>query len=540
MKLRTVLILLAVVALLGAAVAVRFILQPGSGKGNLGRASDAARIKGTITVAGDNYLGYWFITSSIFEKQIRGHGYAVKWVNDGGNYTERHEKFSKGTYDVMVLPVNSYLQHGEAYHYPGVIDIALSDSKGADNVVAYKDRVLPNGKQDVTVNDLNNPALKICYTTDSPSSFLLNTGIVHFDLTALKQKGAWQVETTSSREALGKFSQPEGKRVCDAAVLWEPDVSKALALKDVVSVYGSDQISGMIIDAFVIQRKLVDENSNLDLAVSFFKAYFETLEYYNANREQMLDEMQKTKDSEGEVIFKSRQEVEKAVARVQWFDLQDNCNEWFGISVPGVVLQGRKEQIVDTIVQVTKVMKEVGDIQADPLQGNPYSIVQIDKNRVLAELCQGTSQGRVHIGATVPTERVFPPLSDAESSQLRPIGTMKILPILFQSGTALLTPEGQRVVDEAVLALQHDFSQHRLLIKGHTAPSGDEKANEILSQERAESVMQRLITLGVDENRAKAVGVGSKDPLMREKREGELSYRSRLARVEFILYEDRK
>lgn len=530
MKLGTLLILVAVVGMLGAAVAVRFLVQPEIEKGNLGRASDAERIKGAITVAGDNYLGYWFITSPYFETKIRGYGYAVKWVNDGGNYTERHEKFSKGTYDIMVLPVNSYLQHGEVYHYPGVIDVAISDSKGADNIVAHKSRVLPAGKQELTVNDLNNPNLKICYTADSPSSFLLNTAIIHFDLTALKQKGAWQVETSSSREALEKFSQPEGTRVCDAAVLWEPDVSKAFALKDAVSVYGSDQISEMIVDVFVIQRKLVGETDDLGLAVSFFRAYFETLSYYSANREQMLDEMQNMKDLEGKVVFKSRQEVENAVGRIKWFDLRENCNEWFG----------PREKIIDTIVQVTKVMKEVGDIQSDPLRGNPYSIVQIDKNRVLAQLCQEMSQGNVTIGANVPVQRIFTPLSDEEWARLKPIGTMKILPILFQSGTATLTSEAQRVVDEAIIALQHDFSQHRVFVKGHTGPSSDEAANLALSQNRAESVQQYFISRGIDPNRVKAVGAGSKEPLIRQRGEGELSYRSRLARVEFILFEDRK
>lgn len=532
MKVVTILILVLVVGMLGAAVAVRFLVQPGNEKGDLGRASDAARIKGTITVAGDNYLGYWFITSPYFERKLRSYGYAVKWVNDGGNYAERHKKFSKGQYDIMVLPVNSYLQHGKADQYPGVIGVAISDSKGADNVLAHKSKILPQGKQDIqdiTVNDLNNPNLKICYTTDSPSSFLLNTAIVHFDLANRKQKGDWQVETASSREALGKFSEQESKRVCDVAVLWEPDVSKALAIPDVVSVYGSEQISGMIIDVFVIQRKLVDEAADIDHAVSFFKAYFETLAYYSANREQMLDEMQKTKDLKGEAVFRSRQEVDNAVARIKWFDLQDNCNEWFG----------PKEKIMDTIAQVTKVMKEVGDIQSDPLGENPYSIVQIQENRVLVRLCEQMSQGSVNIGASVPIQRIFDPLSDEEWAKLRPIGTMKILPILFQSGTATLTDEGQRV-DEAIVALQHDFSQHRVLVKGHTAPSSDEAANLLLSEKRAESVKEYFISRGVDANRIKAVGVGSKEPLIRQIGEGDLSYRSRLARVEFILYEDRK
>lgn len=506
MKFKTILILVLIVGILGAAVAVRFLVQPDK-----------------ITVAGDNYLGYWVIQSPYFKEQLRSSGYALKWVNDGGKYAERLEKFAKGQYDIMVLPVNSYIQHGESYHYPGGIVTVISDSKGADSVVVYKSKILPSGKQDVTVNDLNNPNLKICYTTGSPSSFLLNTAIVHFDLAALKQKGVWQVETVSSREALEKFSQPEGKRVCDAAVLWEPDVSKALKIPDVVSVYGSDQISGMILDVPVIQRRLVDESSDLKRATAFFKAYFGALEYYNTNPDKRHKEI---RNIYGKGVFKSPKELEDAVGRILWFDLKDNCNEWFGPSA----------RIADTVTQVRKIMKEVGDVQSDPPQLKPY----LDKNRVLTQLCREMSQGSVNIGASVSAQRVFTSLSDTEWGQLRPIGTMKILPILFQSGTSILTAEGQRVVDEAIIALQHDFSQHRVIIKGHTAPSSDEAANLILSQDRAESVRQYFVSRGIDANRVKAAGAGSKDPLVRQRGEGELSYRSRLARVEFILYEDKK
>lgn len=528
MKKGTLALLSLVGLLVVAGVVFRFTIGPRAERTDLQRASDAPRIKGEVTVAGDNYLGYWFLTSPEFAKRLRAKGYILKWVNDDGDYADRHKQFADGKYDIMVLPVNSYLYHGESYYYPGVIPAVLSDSKGADSIVAYQDKILGPANRPLTVNDLNNPKLKVCLTPDSPSSFLLNTAIVHFDLASLKSRGPWRVATKNgSREAYERFLKQE----CDTAILWEPDVSRALAVPGVTAVYGSDQISGMIIDVFVARRELMDERSK-DLIASFFKTYFETLTHYSLNREQMLKEMAKN------AAFNSQSEVENALKRIAWFDLPDNCRDWFGVPIPGIVETNRKERIIDTIVQVADVMIEVAELKSDPLRGNPYTITN---SGLLSQLCgEMFLEAEADIGAIVPSQVAFKPFSDAEWSQLRPIGTMRTLPILFQSGTAVLTSEGGKIAGQVATALVDNFPQYRVLVKGHTAPSGNEEANLKLSQERAEAVKRYLETVHrFDPNRLKAVGVGSREPLPRQPGEGELSYRSRLARVEFILLEDK-
>ena len=75
-------------------------------------------------------LGYWFLTNREFTQRLRQRGYTLSWTNDQGNYADRHKKFAESRYDVMVLPISSYLLHGQASRYPGVIPVALSESKG--------------------------------------------------------------------------------------------------------------------------------------------------------------------------------------------------------------------------------------------------------------------------------------------------------------------------------------------------------------------------------------------------------------------------
>jgi len=72
-----------------------------------------------------------------------------------------------------------------------------------------------------------------------------------------------------------------------------------------------------------------------------------------------------------------------------------------------------------------------------------------------------------------------------------------------------------------------------LLIRGHTAPGGDEKANVELSLERARAVMQYLKAVhGIDPNRMLAQGIGSAEPPRRKPGESPRAYQYRISRVE--------
>src|SRR6202789_315163 len=162
------------------------------------QASDA-KVSTTIRMGGDSYLGYFFINSPEMKRQAAKRGIAIDFTNDGGTYADRLEKFSKGDYDCIVLPVNSYLQHGLKYNYPGVIVASIAESKGADAVVGFSNK-LPTGK----ISDLNDATLNIVYTGESPSSFLLDLTIVDFDLFNLARTDSWRHEVGGSSDAYKK------------------------------------------------------------------------------------------------------------------------------------------------------------------------------------------------------------------------------------------------------------------------------------------------------------------------------------------------
>ena len=92
--------------------------------------------------------------------------------------------------------------------------------------------------------------------------------------------------------------------------------------------------------------------------------------------------------------------------------------------------------------------------------------------------------------------------------------------LLFKSGSWEMTPQGKNVIANLAKKLAPTQENH-LLVNGYTdnAPIGPALAkqgvtsNEILSQKRADAVMQFLVSQGVKPDLVSAHGYGDKDPI---------------------------
>lgn len=486
-----------------------YYLQPRFFEWTQRRTSDATGAEVTVRIGGDNYLGYWFITSPEMRKQAARRGIAVQFEDDGGAYAERLRKFAAGDYDAIVLPVNSYLQHGGPVSFPGVIVAAISESKGADGIVGFADE-LPNGK----IEDLNDAELEIVYTSASPSEFLLDLTIADFDLDELQSGDRWRREVGSSREVYQKARDSQG----DVFVLWEPDLSRALSLPGMIYVWGSDRFSGYIVDVFVFRRDFL---SSREAAVrDLFQVYFRVFQSYANNRDKMVSEMRRSTDLKEDAI-------RAMLPKIEWLDLEENRRLQFGIRREAG--EAVEEGLVNTILSCTDVMLRAGRLERDPLEGNPYLITN---SSVIEELVE--AGGPAAVGDAGTREVVFEPLDDDGWRRLREVGTFRVEPITFQSWNNRLDDNGKEAIDKIAQLLTHNYPGYRVVIRGHTAPGGDEAANAKLSLERAQAVLQYLKAVHrFDAARLRAEGVGAAQPPRRKPGESPRAYQYRLSRVEF-------
>jgi outer membrane protein OmpA-like peptidoglycan-associated protein/ABC-type nitrate/sulfonate/bicarbonate transport system substrate-binding protein len=475
--------------------------------------SDTKGVKETIRWAGDGYLGYAYLRSVEMKKQLARKGIALNFTNDNGDYASRLEKFARKEYDFIVLPINSYIEHGLRHKFPGVIVAAICESKGADAIVGFAD-VMPNGK----VNDLNNPDLKIFYTPASPSSFLLDLTISDFALEELKSNRGWRNEANGSQEVY-EFARKATKdrTVGDAFVMWEPEVSKAISKLGMKKLWGSDQFGGYIIDVFVFHRDYVAKNP--ETLKEVLKTYFRVLGYYASREEERIREFSKIADLDESII-------QKMLTNIEWYTLQANCAKLFDI--PVAVGMPSRDGLINSIYACTDVMIRVGTIGSE--LDDPYAII---KSSFLEEL--KNEEIRTLSTADKVSDATFTALDDEGWRKLQEVGVMRVEPITFQSGANILDFQGEEIVDRVAQMLINNYPNYRIEIRGHTG-QGDAKANLELSQERANVVKQRLIAVhGLDPNRVNARGMGATQPPQKKPGENQRTYSLRWARVEFVL-----
>ncbi|MGI5187411.1 OmpA family protein [Promicromonospora sp. CA-289599] len=103
--------------------------------------------------------------------------------------------------------------------------------------------------------------------------------------------------------------------------------------------------------------------------------------------------------------------------------------------------------------------------------------------------------------------------------------------ITFVTDSAKLTKNGRAVVREAAEVLE-EHPEVEVRIEGHTDSRGTWEGNQELSERRADEVLDRLVDLGVDEDRLTAKGYGESDPLVVPKTFADLE---KNRRVEFIV-----
>ena len=102
--------------------------------------------------------------------------------------------------------------------------------------------------------------------------------------------------------------------------------------------------------------------------------------------------------------------------------------------------------------------------------------------------------------------------------------------ILFKTGKADLLPESMTEIQKVADYMKKNPTA-RFEVQGHTDNQGSDAINDPLSQKRAESVVNALASLGVDDFNLKAVGKGFHVPVADNKTE---AGRAKNRRVEFI------
>jgi outer membrane protein OmpA-like peptidoglycan-associated protein len=482
-------------------------------------ATDAEHVRGRITVDLDNWVGYFMLRSPLMKKEMHRAGWQLVPRDDNADYAQRMKRLREGSTEFAVATVDSFLVGSASAEPPGAIIMVVDESKGGDAIVARRERVS-------TLNELKDrPNISVAFTPDSPSHYLLKAASHHFNVPELlPPSGPLRIATKGSSEALTRLLA--GKT--DIAVLWEPDVSRALSHEGIVKLLGTEDTEKLIVDILVVNRKFAERNG--DAVKLLLSTYFRVLKSYR-DRPDLL---------RADVAVDAgvpESSVDTMLKGVRWVNLTDNCEKWFGIAGPG---SSGDDGLITTIDSTINTLINAGDFSSNPLPGgDPYRLIN---SSYLADIfVKGVSgivtprKGPGTSDAGTSLAGRFSALDDGAWSQLKEVGSLKIDPIVFQSGSSTIDFLAKQVIDESVDLLKH-YPNFRVLIRGHTGTTGDADRNQELSRERAEAVARYLeVTYAIDPNRLRAVGLGGSAPLQRRSDESLRAWEYRLPRVELVL-----
>jgi outer membrane protein OmpA-like peptidoglycan-associated protein len=404
------------------------------------------------------------------------------------------------------------LLHGGKEKFPSSIIMVIDESSGGDALVARKDRL-------ASLDDLKTKTdYKIAFTAGSPSEHLLKSVAVHFDVPPLRNRqGAWRVAVKDSAEALKQLRE----RKVDAAVLWEPDVSRALSETGIHRILGTENTRRLIVDVLTVNRDF--SRANPDAVKLLLSHYFRVLKHFRDNPEALAAEVKSA-------TRMNDQQVAAMLKGVRWMTLADNGREWFGVGTSG---RAGTEALIETLEATAQILVDSGDFRENPMpERDPY---RLQHRLYIEELYTTGLAGADAAPGPAAGPRAFGALSDAQWDKLAEVGTLKIRPITFQSGTSELSQDGKVELDNAAQNLAH-YPNFRVVVRGHTGTRGDPASNRELSIERAEAVKRYLmVTHSTDEARLRAVGYGGERPLKQTDGESDRAYQYRLPRVELYL-----
>jgi outer membrane protein OmpA-like peptidoglycan-associated protein len=84
--------------------------------------------------------------------------------------------------------------------------------------------------------------------------------------------------------------------------------------------------------------------------------------------------------------------------------------------------------------------------------------------------------------------------------------------VYFETAKYDLLPESNTELDNLVILLKENIS-YKIEIDGHTDNTGNEKDNQVLSENRAKAVVDYILNKGISKDRLSYKGYGSSKPI---------------------------
>ncbi len=474
----------------------------------LSQSSDAARIRRTVRILGDDWLGYLVLRSPEFQRALGEKGVRANFEMEP-DFNRRLAALNDGSAQFAAITLDSYLTNGAANGWPGVTIFVIDESFGGDAIVG--------SAEFGNIDALNSRTVRGAFVGTSPSEFLLRAETTHFRLELLRPRIP-QMRVGTVEQAFTKLSRGE----VDFAVLWEPQTSRALAeIPGAHRIIDTQHAQGIVIDIALASRRVIADEP--DLAETVTRAYFRALH-------ELLNDPRAFREAAGRDAGKPPDVANTMLAGIKFAALEDNADTWLSQG------KGAAAQLVAGFDSIVAILRDHNVPVALP-SNDPLSLIYRPLvNRI------ATNRGDIPALSARRTAGAgfYKPLTDAEwdalSGKVR--GTLLDRPITFRPGSTEIPDDFQDQLREAVPKLRH-YPSYRIVVEAHVAASDQPEADQQLSDERALAVKRFLMwECGVPDERIRSIGKGAAEPPKRLTGESETSYERGRRRARLVLVGD--
>jgi len=329
---------------------------------------------------------------------------------------------------------------------------------------------------------------KVALVTMSPSDTLLRYGVLNSSLSESDKKGILNDKIAQNEPDDVVATFVAGK--ADAIVTWEPNVTAALnKVSGSHVIFSSETAANLIGDCFLAKTDFIQQHG--DLLKAFVKGWFDgAFQAQNNVSDAVTNMMESFPD------FKSLGEdgCRNTFNKVKLTTLADNAKT-FGLG-------GGAPQFDTIYSQANSFYADVVQDELSPGEAKDDEFVKAiyDEQPVADRTVTKTEEFRV-----TPEQR-------REAQTATPIFT-KPLTIQFSTGSSQLSGDAKRTLDAKVIPLLRTASNAVFRIEGNTDNVGNHDSNVVLSQRRATSVVDYLVSKGFNSERLIPVGNGPDKPV---------------------------
>ena len=174
--------------------------------------------------------------------------------------------------------------------------------------------------------------------------------------------------------------------------------------------------------------------------------------------------------------------------------------------------------------------------EAESARAAQLSAEEADQARRLAE-SRASEAEYARLEADLASQQITSLTRQLENLQLRETESGVVVTlgdVLFASGQTTLVEGGRSSLAEVVDLLQTEPDK-KIRVEGHTDSLGDAETNLQLSEQRAQAVLEALVSMGVSSERISALGMGEDFPIASNEDE---DGRARNRRVDVILLDN--